>query len=76
MKVSKQHMISAVLGLGVAALLIWGFEDKPQTTYFHNDGKVFGTYYNIRYSSTANLEDSIKAAFTAFDSSLSMFYTD
>lgn len=73
MKVSKQHMISAVLGLGVAALLIWGFEGKPQTTYFHNEGKVFGTYYNIRYSSTANLEDSIKAAFTAFDSSLSMF---
>ena len=66
-------MISAVLGLGVAALLIWGFEDKPKTTYFHNEGKVFGTYYNIRYSSTANLEDSIKAAFTAFDSSLSMF---
>ncbi len=66
-------MISALLGVGLAALLIWGIDDKPKTQYFHNEGKVFGTYYNIRYESTADLEDSIRASFTAFDNSLSMF---
>ena len=66
-------MISALLGVGLAALLIWGIDDKPKTQYFHNEGKVFGTYYNIRYESTADMEDSIRASFTAFDNSLSMF---
>ena len=62
-----------LLGVGLAALLIWGIDDKPKTQYFHNEGKVFGTYYNIRYESTADMEDSIRASFTAFDNSLSMF---
>lgn len=66
-------MISALLGIGLAALLIWGYEDKPEKTYHHNQGHVFGTYYNIRYESEKDLEDSIKAAFSAFDNSLSMF---
>ena len=66
-------MISALLGVGLAAILIWGIDDKPKAQYFHNEGKVFGTYYNIRYESTADLEDSIRASFTAFDNSLSMF---
>lgn len=69
----KTRTISALLGVGLAALLIWGIDDKPKTQYFHNEGKVFGTYYNIRYSSTGDLEDSIRASFTAFDNSLSMF---
>ena len=72
MKVNKQHMISALLGLGLAALLIWGHKD-PKAQYFHNEGHVFGTYYNIRYEATGELEDSIRAAFEAFDNSLSMF---
>ena len=72
-KVERKHMISALLGVGLAALLIWGIDDKPKTQYFHNEGKVFGTYYNIRYESTADMEDSIRASFTAFDNSLSMF---
>ena len=72
-KVERKHMISALLGVGLAALLIWGIDDKPKTQYFHNEGKVFGPYYNIRYESTADMEDSIRASFTAFDNSLSMF---
>ena len=72
-EVERKHMISALLGVGLAALLIWGIDDKPKTQYFHNEGKVFGTYYNIRYESTADMEDSIRASFTAFDNSLSMF---
>ena len=72
-EVERKHMISALLGVGLAALLIWGIDDKPKAQYFHNEGKVFGTYYNIRYESTADMEDSIRASFTAFDNSLSMF---
>lgn len=41
--------------------------------YFRNEGKVFGTYYNIRYEAPTELRDSIQAALTAFDNSLSMF---
>ncbi len=69
----RQHTISALVGLAVAALLIWGWNDEPKTTYFHNEGRVFGTYYNIRYSATTDLQDSINAALQAFDNSLSLF---
>jgi len=71
--VNKQHIISALLGVGVAALLIWGWEDEPKVTYRHNEGKVFGTYYNIRYSAAEDLESAIQAAFADFDNSLSLF---
>ena len=70
---NKQHTIGALLGLGVAALLIWGVDNEPKATYHHNEGKVFGTYYNIRYEATKDLEDSIQVALTEFDNSLSMF---
>ena len=66
-------MITALLGVGLAALLIWGWDNNPKTQYFHNEGRVFGTYYNIRYEATNDLEDSIQAAFNAFDNSLSLF---
>lgn len=66
-------MITALLGVGLAALLIWGWDNNPKTQYFHNEGRVFGTYYNIRYEATNDLEDSIQNAFNAFDNSLSLF---
>ena len=66
-------MITTLLGVGLAALLIWGWDNNPKTQYFHNEGRVFGTYYNIRYEATNDLEDSIQAAFNAFDNSLSLF---
>jgi thiamine biosynthesis lipoprotein len=69
----KRHIISALLGLGLAILLIWGWNDEPKPQYFHNQGKAFGTYYNIRYEATADLQDSIQAALKSFDNSLSMF---
>ena len=68
------------MGVGLAALLIWGMDDKRQETednrqetYYRNEGKVFGTYYNIRYEAQEDLQDSIEAALHAFDASLSMF---
>lgn len=79
-RANNRHTIGALLGVGLAALLIWGLDDKRQEaedelhkTYYHNEGKVFGTYYNIRYEATEDLKDSIHAAFEAFDASLSMF---
>ena len=70
---SRQRTISALLGIGICAALIWGLDEAPKLSYYHNQGKVFGTYYNIRYEAAADLEDSIQAAFTAFDNSLSLF---
>ena len=66
-------MISALLGVGLAALLIWGRDDKHCLSYYHDEGNVFGTYYNIRYESCGALTDSIQAALKAFDNSLSLF---
>ena len=62
-----------MLGIAVCALLIWGWDDDPKSSYYRNEGKVFGTYYNIRYEATEDLESAIQAAFEAFDNSLSMF---
>ena len=69
------RMGGAFTGLAVAVLLLFFIdEDKQvQTTYFANRGKVFGTYYTIRYEAASDMEDSIKAALQAFDNSLSMF---
>lgn len=73
LNVNKQKTIGALLGIAVCALLIWGWDDDPKSSYYRNEGKVFGTYYNIRYEATEDLESAIQAAFEAFDSSLSMF---
>ena len=73
MKTTRRHTLGALLGLGIAALLIWGWDNDPKPSYHHNEGKVFGTYYNIRYEATADLKDSIQAALQAFDNSLSLF---
>lgn len=70
---SKRHIISALIGLGLAVLLIWGWKNDPQKQYWHNEGKIFGTYYNIRYEAAEDLEKDIQAALTDFDNSLSMF---
>ena len=62
-------MISALLGVGLAALLIWGWNDEKghgnegkNHEYYRNEGKIFGTYYNIRYQASTDLHDSITAA--------------
>jgi len=61
------------LGIAVCAILIWGWDNDPKSSYYRNEGKVFGTYYNVRYEATEDLASSIQAAFEAFDNSLSMF---
>ena len=62
------------LGLAIAAavlLLLLPKSSKKQ--YYHNQGNIFGTYYNIRYEATEDLHDSILQSLQVFDQSLSMF---
>ena len=70
----KVRWISALVGMVVAAVFLFVWDDgKPEKQYFLNQGKVFGTYYTIRYEATTDLHDSIQVALIRFDNSLSMF---
>ena len=63
-----------MIGLTICALLLWCSPRRQSSPrYFHNQGHVFGTYYNIRYSADHDLQTAIDSAFAAFDASLSMF---
>ena len=55
----------------IAVLLL--MPNKSKATYHTNQGQVFGTYYAIHYESVSDLHDSIRALFSAFDGSMSMF---
>ena len=64
---------SALIAIGIAVLFIFFWNEEPRAEFHRQQGKVFGTYYTIQYESTSDLQDSIQAAFAAFDRSLSMF---
>ena len=57
----------------IAAVLLLLLPDKTSQQYYHNQGKVFGTYYNIRYEATEDLHQSIEQRLKEFDHSLSIF---
>jgi thiamine biosynthesis lipoprotein len=59
----------------IAAVMLLLLPDTPTKQYFHNQGKIFGTYYNIRYEATSDLHEQIKQRLQEFDNSLSMFNT-
>lgn len=62
------------LGFAIAAaLLLLLLPNSPKKQYFHHQGNIFGTYYNIRYEGSEDLHDSILLRLRTFDSSLSMF---
>lgn len=44
-----------------------------KSRYFINEGYVFGTYYNIRYEASKNLEPQIQECLKTYDRSLSFF---
>lgn len=69
----KARIASALVGLIAAVAFLFFFEEKHSLQMYHNEGKVFGTYYNIRYVASQDLEGDIQSAFQAFDNSLSMF---
>ena len=68
----RQLLISTAL-IALVAVVLLIIPDRPELTYHTNKGQVYGTYYAIQYESVNDLHDSIKSAFAAFDSSLSMF---
>ena len=57
----------------IAALLLLLLPNSPKAQYYHNQGNIFGTYYNIRYQATEDLHDAIQQRLQDFDHSLSMF---
>lgn len=57
----------------IAAALLLLLPNSPQKKYFHNQGNIFGTYYNIRYDATEDLHQTIKERMQDIDTSLSMF---
>jgi thiamine biosynthesis lipoprotein len=63
-------LLALLLG---GAVLLFVRNEEPKAQYFKHEGHVFGTYYNIRYEATTNLEDSILDCLKAFDASLSTF---
>ena len=67
----KKWVALGLVLFGLAVFLFW--KEEPAKQYYHNSGKVFGTYYNIRYASTEDLEEVIKQRLNEFDASLSMF---
>lgn len=67
----KQWIALALVLFGLAVLLLW--REDPREQYYHNQGQVFGTYYNIRYEAKEDMEQAIKQRLSEFDRSLSMF---
>ena len=41
--------------------------------YYHNQGKVFGTFYSIQYEASEDMQSQIEACLHSFDMSLSAF---
>lgn len=64
--------IALIFAIAAAAMLLL-LPDSPKPQYFHNQGNIFGTYYNIRYEATEDMHDAIKRRMQEFDASLSMF---
>lgn len=64
-----------LLMIAAAAFFLWAYPDKEEDElrYWHNQGHVFGTYYNIRYSAPADLQEIIEERLAQFDASLSTF---
>lgn len=62
------------LGFAIAAaLVLLLLPDTPKKQYFHHQGNIFGTYYNIRYEATEDQHEAIMQRLQEFDLSLSMF---
>ena len=57
----------------IAAVLLLLLPNTPKKQYYHNQGHIFGTYYNIRYEGTEDLHHAIQQRLQTFDHSLSMF---
>lgn len=57
----------------IAALLLLLLPNDTKLQYYHHQGNIFGTYYNIRYEGTEDLHQAIKQKLQEVDNSLSIF---
>ncbi len=64
-------ILLAIIVAAISLLLLSIIPSKKQ--YYHNQGNIFGTYYNIRYEATKDMHDIIEASLRDVDNSLSMF---
>lgn len=67
----KKWIALGLVLFGLAVWLLW--DEESQMRYYHNQGQVFGTCYNIRYEATEDLQEAILQRLGEFDASLSMF---
>lgn len=71
---TRTHIPYGWLGCWIISILTISILGScTPTNYYQNSGYVFGTYYNIRYEATRDLEPEIIEALQHFDASLSMF---
>lgn len=75
-RMNKKRIVLAAIGFIVALAFLlssgpWASSNKKN--YYAHQGKVFGTYYNIRYEATQDLESAFLDRLQAFDASLSTF---
>ena len=66
-------IMGAILVVALLLLSIHPHAGRQKKQYFTNQGKIFGTYYNIRYEADKDLHESILQALLAFDASMSTF---
>lgn len=61
--------------VAIGAFFLWAYPDEEpvHSKYFRNQGKIFGTYYNIMYSGKQDLHEDIIELLQGFDNSLSTF---
>ena len=64
--------IALGLALAAAALLLF-IPSCERKKFYLTEGLVFGTYYNIRYEGTRDMEQEIRAQLAHMDSSLSVY---
>lgn len=68
----KAKWYALIFALVAAAMLLL-LPNKPKLQYYHHQGHIFGTYYNIRYEGSHDLHEAIQQRLKDFDYSLSMF---
>ncbi|MBO7724293.1 MAG: FAD:protein FMN transferase [Paludibacteraceae bacterium] len=71
----KKKQLFALVFIAIAMIFLLIPFNKKEQPYTTNQGKVFGTFYNIIYQQPQgkNLNDSIIKTFQEFDASLSTF---
>lgn len=73
-----KHNRKKIIGQGLFLLFlivgtVWIIRNQNDTPYQKNSGKIFGTYYNITYQSSKDLQKEIEAELMKVDEALSTY---